>query len=145
MQTFLQQAAAAQIATALSGRRLCQRTGLSRATYCRWRGRQRCAQPLRRQPGPPKTGPLPLDQVRDQLRHLLHGAHRTRGTGALYQQHRAGLSRRQLNALVRHERRHQRQQITWYSTQTAWALDATAATRRPRNNRRLEMMPSQMK
>ena len=139
MQTFLQQAAAAQIATALSGRRLCQRTGLSRATYCRWRGRQRCAQPLRRQPGPPKTGPLPLDQVRDQLRHLLHGAHRTRGTGALYQQHRAGLSRRQLNALVRHERRHQRQQrraqlqqITWYSAQTAWALDATEwPTRRP--------------
>jgi hypothetical protein len=80
-----------------------------------------------------------LAQVRDQLQHLVHGAHRTRGTGALYRQHRAGLSRRQLNALVQQERQHQRQQrraqlqqITWYSAQTAWALDATEwPTRRP--------------
>lgn len=139
MQAFLQQASAAQSATGLSGRRLCRRTGLSRATYCRWCHRHRCGQPLRQRPGPPKTGPLPLDQVSEQIRQLPAGPWRTRGTGALFHQYRDGLSRRQLAQLVRQHRRQQREErrarllhITWYSVQTAWALDATEwPTRQP--------------
>jgi len=132
MHTFLQQARVAQTTAGLSGRRLCQRTGLSRATYQRWGHRERCGQALLQRPGPPKTGPLPLAEVRAQLQQLVAGPHRTGGTGALYQQYRDRLSRRQLAALVREQRRQQRAerrarllQITWYSVQTAWALDAT--------------------
>ena len=132
MHTFLQQARVAQSATRLSGRRLCQRAGLSRATYQRWCHRNRCGQPLLQRPGPPKTGPLPLAEVRAQIQQLVAGPHRTRGTGALCQQYRDGLSRRQLAALVREHRRQQREarrsqllHLTWFTVQTAWALDAT--------------------
>jgi len=132
MQTFLQQARAAQSVTRLSGRQLSQRVGLSRTTYHRWLHRHQSGLPLLRRPGPPKTGPLPLARVREQIRQLPAGPHRTHGTGALYQQHRAGLSRRQLAELVRQHRRQQREerrarllQITWHSVHTAWALDAT--------------------
>jgi predicted DNA-binding transcriptional regulator AlpA len=132
MQTFLQQARAAQSATRLSGRQLCQRVGLSRRTYYRWLHRQQSGQPLWLRPGPAKTGPLPLARVREQIRQLPAGPQRTRGTGALYEQYRDGLSRRQLAELVRQHRRQQRAerrarllQITWYTVHTAWALDAT--------------------
>jgi len=132
MPTFLQQAAAAQSATGLSARRLCHRLGFSRATYCRWHHRHRCGQPLLRTPGPIKTGPLPLAQLRQQIEQLDHGAKRTQGTGALYRQHRDSLSRRRLDQWVQTERQRQQQQqrdqlqhVTWFSVHTAWALDAT--------------------
>ena len=133
MPTFLQQVAAVQSATGLSARRLCRRAGLSRATYCRWHHRHRCGQSLLRTPGPPKTGPLPLAAVRQQIAQLPHGRHRTRGTGALYQLYRDRLSRRRLDQLVQAERQRQQQlqrdhlqHVTWFSVHTAWALDATA-------------------
>jgi len=132
MQAILERAAAAQSATGLSGRRLCRRVGLSRATFCRWRWRQCDGHPLLRPPGPAKTGPLPLAQVRAQIAQLHHGAKRTQGTSALYQQYADCLSRRDLADLVAAERCRQRQaqqaqlrQITWLNTQTAWALDST--------------------
>ena len=132
MPAFLHQAAAAQSATGLSARRLCRRVGFGRATYCRWHHRHRCGQPLRRTPGPPKTGPLALVQLREQIQHLDHGRHCTLGTGALYQQHHAGISRRHFSALVADERQRQQQElrdqlqhVTWFSVHTAWALDAT--------------------
>jgi transposase InsO family protein len=132
MPTFLQQAAAAQAATGLSGRRLCRRVSFGRATFCRWRHRQQCGQPFCRTPGPPKTGPLPLAQVRAQIRQLPHGPCRTQGTGALYQQHRDGISRRQFSTLVaderqrkQRERRNHLQLICWHDAQTAWAMDST--------------------
>ena len=56
-------------------------------------------------PGPAKTVPLPLAQVREQLEQLCHGAQRTQGTGPLYRQYQQSLSRRQLAAMVREIRR----------------------------------------
>jgi transposase InsO family protein len=130
--TLLQQAAAAQSRTGLSGRRLCPRVGLSRATFCRWRQRRRCGQLLLLTPGPAKTGPLPLALLRAPIQDLTHGRRRTQGTGPLYQQHRQGISRRTLGDLVRQARRHHHEQlrlltqhITWFRVQTVWALDAT--------------------
>ena len=132
MQNLLQQIAAARSATGLSARRLCEQAGLSRATLSRWQQRQRTGQPLLRAPGPAKTAPLPLAQLREQLKQLSHGAKRTQGTGPLYRQYQQSLSRRQLGAMVREIRQQQRaeqrdqlQHITWFCVQTAWALDAT--------------------
>jgi transposase InsO family protein len=132
VQTVLHHVAAAQSTTGLSARQLCPRVPLSRATLGRWQRRQRCGQPLVRRPGPAKTPPLPLALVEQQIRGLTHGRHRTQGTGALYQQHRQHLSRRDLGELVQEARqRHQAelhaqgQHITWFCSQTVWALDAT--------------------
>jgi transposase InsO family protein len=132
VRTFLQQAAAAQSRTGLSGRRLCPRVGLSRATFSRWSRRRRCGQPLLRPPGPAKTEPLPLARLCGQIEALTHGHRRTQGTGPLYQQHCRHISRRALEHLVEEARRRHHQQIrqltrhiTWSCAQTVWALDAT--------------------
>jgi transposase InsO family protein len=87
---------------------------------------------LLRRPGPAKTPPLSLALVQQQIEQLIHGRHRTQGTGALYQQHGRHLSRRDLGEMVQETRQRQqseldaqRQHITWFCCQTVWALDAT--------------------
>ena len=132
MQNLLQQIAAARSAIGLSARRLCAQAGLNRATLSRWQQRERTGQPLLRAPGPAKTAPLPLAQLREHIAQLSHGAQHTLGTGPLYRQYQPCVSRRQLGAMVREcrqqqraEQRDQLQHITWFCVQTAWALDAT--------------------
>lgn len=132
MQALLQQSAAARSDSGLSGRRLCRRVGLSRATLCRWQRRQQRGQPLLRSPGPAKIAPLPLAEVRQRLEQLRHGRKRTGGTGELYRHYQESLSRRQLGAWVQEARQQQRaqqraqlQQVSWFHAQTTWALDAT--------------------
>jgi len=130
--TLLDQSAAAQSATGLSARQLCQQLTFSRATLGRWRGRQRGGQPLLRPPGPAKTEPLPLELLQAQIGELPHGRQRTVGTGALYQQHCFHISRRHLGRLVEEARHEYRQAIRlqlrhldWQAVQVVWALDAT--------------------
>ena len=118
--------------TGLSTRQLCAGLALSLSTLRRWQQRAQNGQPLLRQPGPKKTGPLPLEQLRERIRQLPHRHQRTHGTGLLSEQYRNGLSRRDLAVLVRDERDRQKRErrrtlkrIAWKEPNLAWAIDAT--------------------
>lgn len=118
--------------TGFSYRRVCRGLALACSTFQRWRHRLQRGLPLLQLPGPKKTGPLPLAQLRQELAALPHRLQRTRGAAELYRRHQASLSRRQLNALVHAERARQKrrrrlawQRLTWLRPNTAWAIDAT--------------------
>ena len=118
--------------TGINLRDLCSVLAIARSTFQRWRHRHLHRQPLCLTPGPKKVPPLPLEQLRQQIKELPHGMKRTAHTSALQQEHRAAISRRQLQELIRQERRkrnwiirHQWQQVTWLQPNVAWATDAT--------------------
>jgi hypothetical protein len=110
------------------------------STLRRWRARHRRGQPLRRKPGPAKPQALPTAGLRERLRALRHGRHRSGGAGPLHDQLRDSLSRRDTDALVarlrnrhkRHRRRHLLH-ITWHLPNLAWAIDATLLRTSPRD------------
>lgn len=121
-----------QNTTGLKARQLGLRLGVPRTTWQRWRSRVKHGAPLLQKPGPKKLGPLRLEEVALEIAHLRHRAKRTRGTGALYQAHRNGISRRELAAKIREERRRKsrgrrghQQRLRWKQPNLAWAIDAT--------------------
>jgi hypothetical protein len=118
--------------TGLSLRNLCGVLALPCSTFQRWRHRHLHGQPVCRTPGPRPVPPLPLEQLRQQIKELPHGMKRTRHTTRLRQEQRDAISRRQLQELIRQERhqrnwiiRHQWQRVTWLQPNVAWATDAT--------------------
>ena len=123
---LLHQLDTARRKTGLPWRRVCR--PLPYASVMRWRRRQRLKLPLCQTPGPKKAVPLDAATFYPLLRRLQHGPVRTRGTGDLYQQFAASLSRRQLAGLVQEERRDQlcaMKHIHWLWSGLAWSLDAT--------------------
>jgi transposase len=74
-------------------KRLCSSTGLSYASFCRWKRRLDCGQPAFFKPGPRKVAPLRLEDLRTVLCHLKHGHQRSGGVGSVYQQYRDQISR----------------------------------------------------
>jgi Integrase core domain len=121
-----------QAQTKLGTRALCARTGLPATSLRRWRRRAARGQPVLERPGPKKLGPLPLAEFQREVEALLHRRQRTRGTGALYAQHRQSISRRDLQRHVRAARQaqlaRQRQSlrhVRWHQPNLAWAIDAT--------------------
>ena len=112
--------------TRLPWRQLCD--AVPHASVMRWRQRQQRGLPLWRPPGPKKSAPMDWAGFYPLLRQLEHGRARTRGTGKLYEQFAASLSRRQLAGLVQDDRRDQlaaMKRIDWLHPGLAWSCDAT--------------------
>lgn len=105
---------------------------LSYDSLMRWKRRIRNGQDPVGTPGPKKVEPLDLTGLQEDIKQLKHARKRTHATGALYQQYRAQVSRRQLNAMVIEARReyHRQEQdrmqrIAWHHPDLAWAIDGS--------------------
>lgn len=123
---------ALQTQTQLRTGELCQRLSLPDSTLRRWRCRQRQGLPLLQVPGPKKLEPLPVAELHSQISSLHHGPHRSRATGALYEQYALAISRRDLAQLVataREDFNDQKRlswlQVDWPVPNVVWATDAT--------------------
>lgn len=121
-----------QAATGASARALSPALGLDARRLRRWQQRVGAGQPVLRRPGPPKSGPLPLAELRHDIEQLRHGRQRTQGTLALQERYRPVISRRDLAQLVATERaarelaRRQRgRRVQWHEPDIAWVTDAT--------------------
>src|SRR5215469_10712676 len=124
---ILHQFDASKKAAGLSWRQLCDGP-VPYASLMRWRHRQQHGLPLWQRPGPKKSVPLNWAGFYPLLRQREHGRVRTRGTGKLYEQFAASLSRRQLTGLVRDYRQDQlasMKRIHWLWAGLAWSCDAT--------------------
>ena len=116
----------------LSTREASEALGLGYRRLLRWQKRAGAGAPALAIPGPKKSGPLPLEAVREEVAALRHHRCRTTGTTALYERHQGVISRRDLARLVAEERGRQEQarrqvyrRITWHVPNVAWAIDAT--------------------
>ncbi len=114
-----------------SAAKLCRALRMPYSTLRRWRTRRRSARPIRRKPGPSKTGPLPVADFRSRVARLVHSPKLTRGTGQLISCFAHSLSRRRIRAFVaRRRRRHNRRlreaklHVTWHLPNLVWAIDA---------------------
>ena len=111
---------------------VCRELAVPTSSLRRWRERAQAGQALAQKPGPAKTEPLDLKRLEADVRALDHGAERTHGTGAVYQQYRQQISRRDFQALVDAVRRElqaekeaQMRHIEWRVPGTVWSLDDT--------------------
>lgn len=114
-----------------SARALCRLIALPYSTLRRWRARHRAGLPVRRRPGPAKSGPLPFAAFRAALAGLVHRARRTRGSGGLFARFRQAVSRRRLADFVRRLRQRAMRRlrgsfhrVAWHQANLAWAIDA---------------------
>ena len=69
--------------TQANAREISDAVGLGYRTLLRWRKRVSGGMPPLTPPGPKKTGPLPLEEVRRDIEALRHGRKRSRGICAL--------------------------------------------------------------
>jgi transposase InsO family protein len=106
--------------------------GLGYRTLLRWRKRASGGKPPLVPPGPKKTGPLPIEEVRREIEAMRHGARRSQGVCALQERHTQSISRRAVARLVAAERerrnlerRRVSKRVTWKEPNLAWAIDAT--------------------
>lgn len=111
---------------------LTQQMALSYDSLMRWKRRIRNGQNPVNTPGPKKVEPLDLTCLQEDIKQLKHARKRTHATGALYQNYRTQVSRRQLNAMVIEARKeHHRQEadrmqrIEWRHPDLAWAIDGS--------------------
>jgi len=105
---------------------------LSYDSLMRWKRRIRNGQDPVNKPGSKKVEPLDLKGLEEDIKQLKHARKRTHATGALYQNYRAQVSRRQLNAMVIEARREYHRQeadlmqrIEWHHPNLAWAIDGS--------------------
>lgn len=115
---------------------LCRTAGLAQATFWRWKQRVERDEPVVRRPGPKKTGVPDWEKLEATIRQLAHGRKRTRGTGALYDEVRDTMSRRELGAMVAEVRRELNDtraaamhHIDWCSPGLVWAMDPSELPR----------------
>jgi len=128
-------------------RRLCRSLGVPYGSFRRWKRRMERGQPAVSQPGPKKVAPLNLEELHGDLYRLKHGRQRSQGVGAVYRQHYAQVSRRELQALtdaVRRELAQQRQaqlrHITWHVPGLVWSLDDAELARVAHHTLRLHQV-----
>jgi len=121
-----------RVETGGSCREVLDAAGLSRATFHRWTARLQHEEPFVQTPGPKKDAPLDLEALLAEVRQMKHRRRRSLGTTALYDAHRREISRRQLQGLVKDERRRVNarrraslRRITWLVPGMAWAMDGT--------------------
>lgn len=131
-----------QTRTESSARALSEAIGLTYHRLLRWRQRVRNGEPVLARPGPKKTGPLPLAEVRAEIAQLRHGRKRSHGTLTLQARYQPVLSRRTLAGLVAEERSQRNtarrqicKRVTWKEPNLAWAIDATERGRDQRGRR----------
>ena len=108
---------------------------LSYASLMRWKQRVGEGKPSVQRPGPKKVKPLDLEQLKQKIETLDHGARRSRGTGRLHSTYANQISRRDLNRLIiqaRSESNRQRAveacRVTWLRPNLAWAMDDCSKT-----------------
>jgi transposase-like protein len=111
---------------------VCRELGVPRSSLLRWKSRRHAGKAAVGRPGPAKTQPLNFQALHDQIRELKHRRRRTPGAGALYDQHRQEISRRDFHALVEATRRELRQEalalerrIEWLVPGAVWSMDDT--------------------
>jgi hypothetical protein len=104
--------------------------GLSPATLTRWKRRLRRGQAAVGRRGPRKVKPLNFDELKDRIQGLGHGRKRSRGSGSLHRAYAAGISRRELDAMVRAVRQETSRSrvvntyhVSWLRPNLAWAMD----------------------
>ena len=109
--------------TQASNREISEALGLGYRTLLRWRKRVSGGKPPLTPPGPKKTGPLPLEEVRKDIEALRHGPKRSRGSCALQARYTQSISRRAVADMVAEvrsrkarERRQVSKRVTWMST-----------------------------
>ena len=114
----------------VSAARVVQAAEIPPSTYWRWEKNLAAGQPAVHEPGPKPTGPLDMEALMDEILALAHGRERTHGTGALYEEHRDAISRRDLQELVaetRHDLNAAKDQATrhleWHLPGSVWATD----------------------
>ena len=116
----------------VSAAQVIQAAEIPPTTYRRWEKNLAVGQPAVHEPGPKPTGPLDMEALMDEISTLAHGRERTHGTGALYEEHRDAISRRDLQELVAETRdainaakdqatRH----LEWCLPGSVWATDTT--------------------
>jgi len=130
--------------TGLPLRAVCRQLRVPWSSYGRWGRRAAAGTAPVRPPGPAKSGMPDLDAIRQEVRRLRHGTHRTAGTTALYQRHHDTISRRELAVLVEEARRESVREyrtslrhLAWLRTGVAWSMDATECEKRSKNDGRM--------
>ena len=114
-----------------SAKALCRLVTLPYSSLRRWRTRYRAGLPIRRQPGPAKSEPLPFAAFRAAIAGLVHRPRRSRGSGGLFARFRLAVSRRRLASFVRCLRQRATRRlrdsllhVSWHQANLAWAIDA---------------------
>jgi hypothetical protein len=118
-------------------RSICETATVPYSNWIRWKSRFEKKISLVQQPGRSKVKPPDFNRIEQDIAKLLHGNHRTQGTGALYGRYRASVSRRELNQLItqaRHEQntenREHLKRIVWNVPNVAWSMDPTEFNQR---------------
>jgi hypothetical protein len=109
---------------------LVEMTGLPLASYMRWKRRLHNGEEPVKKPGPKRTQPIDLNDLKRRIDALPHGKKRSVGTGPLYLENCHGISRREFNELVqevRYDTNRQKRaaqcQVVWLHPDLAWAID----------------------
>ena len=121
---------------ALPIRTLAAQMRLSVASLSRWKRRLRQGEVAVGKRGPRKVKPLNFSELTERIRGLEHGKKRSQGCGMLHRAYGGGISRRELNAMVRqvrYETNHLRcvetSHVTWLRSNVAWAMDDCRKTK----------------
>jgi transposase InsO family protein len=116
----------------VSYRCACHTMKLAYSTFMRWKSRSRRSEPLVRRPGPKKVKSLEIAELMEEIKGLRHRKKRTHETGDLYEGCRDGISRRDLQGLVKRtrdeikrERRSEQRRIAWKQPGLTWSMDDT--------------------
>jgi transposase InsO family protein len=111
---------------------VCRALGVPRSSLMRWRSRQQAGKSVVERPGPAKVEPLDLVALHEDILRLACGRQRTHGTGAVYEQCRSKISRRDFYSLVEAVRRESLRQketlerrIEWLVPGAVWSMDDT--------------------
>jgi transposase InsO family protein len=121
-----------QSRTQASTREISDAVGLGYRTLLRWRRRVSGGNPPLTPPGPKKTGPLPLEEVRREIEALRHGRRRSRGICALQVRYQSVISRRSVSEMAAEERSKRNlarqkvcKHVAWKEPNLAWSIDGT--------------------
>lgn len=122
----------ARAMTRLPYRELCASMEVPYHRFRRWRNRVAGSLPALNVPGPKKTEAFDSGVLRGEVKALVHGAHRTSGTGRLYGRYCFALSRRDFSDLVtqvrleiRLKERLNLTRVEWLVPGMVWATDGT--------------------
>ena len=121
---------------ALPIRTLAAQMRLSAASLSRWKRRLRRGEVVVGKRGPRKVKPLNFSELTERIRGLGHGKKRSQGSGLLHRAYGGGISRRELNAMVRQVRYETNRllgaeisHVTWLRANLAWAMDDCRKTK----------------
>jgi len=104
----------------------CESMKIPYSTFMRWKTRMNEGREPIAVPGPRKVEPLDIKGLEERVLELRHGRRRTVGTGALYEECREQISRRDLGLIIRGARKDRNAEyahIIWHKPGMIWGLD----------------------